>query len=66
MRLSQNHHFDLLDASFIRFGWNALAVTPSVVCFTPNSQGDNNDEFVAVPIVRILMTTKLKSIFIEA
>ena len=49
MRLLQNHYFDQFDACFIHFEWNSPTVTPSVVRFTPNSETNNNQEFVVVP-----------------
>ena len=49
MPLLQNEYFDLFDPCFIRFEWNTLTVTPSVMCFTNNSEADNNHQFVVVP-----------------
>ena len=69
MQVLQNEHCDVFDAHFIRFEWNSLIPTPSFVCFTPISEVDKNQEFVVVvvvPIVYILMNTKLKSILIKA
>ena len=65
MRLLQNHYFDAFEACFIRSEWNSFTITPSAVCFPPNSQMNNNQEFIVVLIVRILMSTKLKSILIK-
>ena len=42
MRFFKNYYFDLLDNRFIPFEWNSLTVTPSVMCFTPNSEAENN------------------------
>ena len=66
MEALQNEHCDVFDAHFIRFQWNSLTLTPSFVCFAPNSEVDKIQEFVVVPIVCILMNIKLKSILIKA
>ena len=65
MRLLQNHDFDAFEACFIRFESNSRMVTPSVMSFIPERELDNNHEFFVVLIVRILMSTKLKSILIK-
>ena len=64
MPLLQNEYFDLFDACVIPFEWNALTVTPSVMCFPLNSEVDNNPQLVVVPIVRILMSTTINFIFV--
>ena len=65
MQVLQNEHFDLFDTRFIRFELNSLADTLSVVCFTPNSEADNNHQFVVAPIVRISTCITIKSIFLH-
>ena len=65
MRLLQNHLFYLFDDCFTRFGSNSLALTPSVVCFTPNSEVDNNYQSPVLSLAKIPMSTTINFIFVD-
>ena len=63
MRLSPNHHFDAFKACFICCHWNPLTVTPSFVCFPPNSEADNNHQCIVVLTMKTLVSRAMKYTF---
>ena len=65
MRLLQNHHFDDFDPSFIHIEWNSITLTPSVVCFTPKSDADNDHQFVVIPPGNTSISGKIKCMFLH-
>ena len=64
MRLLQNRYFDLFEACFIRYDWDSPTVAPSLMCCPPNSKAENNYQSVVVWIVRITISTTIKSLFV--
>ena len=63
MQVLQNEYLDLFDVRFIHFEWNSPTVTPSVMCFTPNSEVDNNHHCVLFPTMKSSESHAMKSTF---